>query len=293
MIISETIERKILRVGILLGLLYQIYQTITSLSENGLINNTSLINIFVTIIFLILFGFTYTKIPTPIPAAGIHLLLMPVFYYFWINYGGIAGTVPDFLCVYFGFIISTLSGSLLVLMALIYIGFIYGLTINPFLTDNVLINNLGAFNDHLTFDYFIVASIIIIHVDFLKRQFNSYREKSDSRIKQIALVAESQTDRNLSLLTKQEEINQLNASLQQQINDRVQVQEHQREILEKYAFMNAHLLRAPVCRILGLINLIKAEKGDFSPELAELESYAQEIDRIAKKINEVITHDDH
>jgi signal transduction histidine kinase len=58
--------------------------------------------------------------------------------------------------------------------------------------------------------------------------------------------------------------------------------------LKEIAWMHSHIMRAPVARILGLIELINDEKLSTSQELsdylANIDSSANELDQIVKKI---------
>ena len=60
--------------------------------------------------------------------------------------------------------------------------------------------------------------------------------------------------------------------------------------LSEYAFINSHLLRAPLCRLLGLIQLL--EYTDISDADAELLKYllaaGEELDGVVEKINSAI-----
>ena len=60
--------------------------------------------------------------------------------------------------------------------------------------------------------------------------------------------------------------------------------------LAEYAFINAHMLRGPLCRIIGLINLMEKEPDQYpTDQLAHLKSIAQEIDKRVREINTVIS----
>jgi signal transduction histidine kinase len=70
------------------------------------------------------------------------------------------------------------------------------------------------------------------------------------------------------------------------VEERVRGIEEKNRQLEEYAFINAHLLRAPLCRILGILDLMEKEKsGD---DLAEVKEKAKDIDQIIRRINDTM-----
>jgi hypothetical protein len=64
--------------------------------------------------------------------------------------------------------------------------------------------------------------------------------------------------------------------------------ENKNRSLAEYAFINAHMFRGPLCRIIGLINLMEKEPDQYpTDQPAQLKSIAQEIDQRVKEINSV------
>ncbi|MEJ0054313.1 MAG: hypothetical protein WDN75_00875 [Bacteroidota bacterium] len=59
------------------------------------------------------------------------------------------------------------------------------------------------------------------------------------------------------LQIQNEQVLQLNEVLEKRVSERTQELTDRNKILSDYAFMNAHLLRTPVSRIKGLINLFQ------------------------------------
>jgi signal transduction histidine kinase len=61
----------------------------------------------------------------------------------------------------------------------------------------------------------------------------------------------------------------------------------QNKMLTQYAFQNAHKVRGPLARIMGLINLVRL--GGSSEETTELiskiEDASHELDSVVKEIN--------
>ena len=81
-----------------------------------------------------------------------------------------------------------------------------------------------------------------------------------------------------------EEIRDLNDDLEQKVKERT------KQIIE-YSFKNSHEVRAPLSRILGLIDLYKRESSniDLDYVVQNLEQSAFELDAIVHEINHLLT----
>jgi len=97
-------------------------------------------------------------------------------------------------------------------------------------------------------------------------------------------------EQNDKLLSQKEEIATINETLEMRVEERTKVLEMKNMQLAEYAFINAHILRAPVSSILGLINLLGHE--NLSDEGRHLYRYlkqsADELDQVVMRINEAI-----
>ncbi|MBD79777.1 MAG: hypothetical protein CL840_12750 [Crocinitomicaceae bacterium] len=94
-------------------------------------------------------------------------------------------------------------------------------------------------------------------------------------------------EQNVKLKDSKKEIIRINNSLESRVEERTGQLEKQNKQLMEYAFINAHLLRAPVCNILGLIDLLK--KYDFDEDQMDiikfLDTSTKELDEMVMKIN--------
>ena len=80
----------------------------------------------------------------------------------------------------------------------------------------------------------------------------------------------------------------MNEMLEDRVRQRTIELENKNKRLSEYAFINSHMLRAPVSRILGLINLIKNSNINISLQETEeliglLGKSTDELDNIVKK----------
>lgn len=88
------------------------------------------------------------------------------------------------------------------------------------------------------------------------------------------------------LLQSHESVNELNRNLERLVLERTAKVQAQNEMLLKYTYTNAHYLRGPVARLLGLINIHKLESNpDYNFFFSKMEDQAVEIDNVVKQIN--------
>ena len=89
------------------------------------------------------------------------------------------------------------------------------------------------------------------------------------------------------LLASEEELKQINENLNLLVENRTQVLARQNEKLLHHAFINAHKVRSPLARILGLVNLIKYEvkMEERGRELFDrLHSSSHELNDVLKEV---------
>jgi ligand-binding sensor domain-containing protein len=93
-----------------------------------------------------------------------------------------------------------------------------------------------------------------------------------------------------ALSTMNTEIAKMNENLEKIVAERTRVLEDQNRRLSRYAFINAHKLRAPLASILGIINLLTLDDNeqDRALLLKNLKKSSVDLDRIVKSINKML-----
>lgn len=89
------------------------------------------------------------------------------------------------------------------------------------------------------------------------------------------------------LLASEEELKQINENLNALVENRTQALIKQNEKLIKHAFINAHKVRSPLARILGLVNLIKHEirlEGKEKELVERLHFASYELNDVLKEV---------
>ncbi len=84
---------------------------------------------------------------------------------------------------------------------------------------------------------------------------------------------------------QKEEIESLNESLEEQVRQRTEKLSIQNERLRDYAFFNAHKVRGPLARILGMVALFHNNALEKDQIILNIDSCAKELDKVIKDIN--------
>lgn len=284
---TSKIEHKLLQYGLLLAVFYMFYQTAAGIFSSASVR-VNMLNLLVSLFLVVLLLLSYRLKKVDWISLAFHLFLIPVFYFFYKLYGGFAGTVPSLLCVYFGFIISTSTGVFSIVSLMLYTAFSIVLIYFPATVGiETMFGNGPATLVQLSIDFFVVACIIALFIVYLKNKFLKYRRDITTRNWQLQRIAITQQQQNEDLRRRQEEIQSINDNLESIIEERTRIIEEKNHELSEYAFINAHMLRAPVCRILGLINLIEMEESNGA-EIQEIKKVTKEVDAIIRNINSVV-----
>ena len=107
--------------------------------------------------------------------------------------------------------------------------------------------------------------------------------KSLSDFISITLLSEQSRSHN-------KELKIINESLEDTVSKRTSELEEQNDQLREYAFINSHLLRAPLARVLGLAFLLSKEATSIKDKeiISNLLSSTEELDQIVKNISDIL-----
>jgi hypothetical protein len=131
--------------------------------------------------------------------------------------------------------------------------------------------------------YFILAYCTVI----LKSRYDQINFAL--RLANVELISKANEieAQNEELVQSHETLNDLNRNLERIVMERTEKVHAQNQMLLKYTYTNAHHLRGPVARLLGLINVHKLDPNpDYNFFMTKMEDQAMEIDTVVKKINE-------
>ncbi len=103
----------------------------------------------------------------------------------------------------------------------------------------------------------------------------------------LKLKSDEVLEQNKKLVENQDELNKLNRNLENLVEEKTANIKKQNEQLRRVAFANAHEVRGPVARLLGLLQLSKIESDLQYPWIFEkLKNEAESLDEIVKKVTE-------
>lgn len=110
----------------------------------------------------------------------------------------------------------------------------------------------------------------------------------------LAYRSVQRRDYERKLKMQSREIAQMNEQLEQRVVERTRELESRNHQLTEYAFINSHLLRSPVSKIMGLINLMEVDKASDPEQMMDhLRRSCDELDAIVKKITITLDGGEH
>lgn len=135
--------------------------------------------------------------------------------------------------------------------------------------------------------YSIIFLILTYATATLKASYDRINRKLRDSVMEVNRKASEIEAQNAELMTMQDRLNELNTDLETMVRERTAKIQLQNEILLKYSYTNAHHLRGPVARLLGLANLHRLEESpDHNFIIQKMAEQADEIDQVIRKINE-------
>jgi len=144
----------------------------------------------------------------------------------------------------------------------------------------------------------IITSSLVTGLYLMQFEIRKTLEHSNRNLEQIVEDRTIElTSANNELLSLNEElkasndgVKELNENLEKIVKDRTDKIREQLSQLMKYAHMNSHEVRAPLARMLGLMQLIKRENSvDTMKELLDkLYDSSTELDNVIKEMNRLL-----
>ena len=138
----------------------------------------------------------------------------------------------------------------------------------------------------------LFLNLPMIYFMILVRRYENRLQASHTEIaeKQVQIL-----DQNVELKAQQSQITAINQSLERKVQQRTEELKEQNDRLAEYAFINAHLLRAPLARIQGLVYLMELTEAMAHNELLfqYLQEAVEEFSEVVQQINHLIEEGDH
>jgi signal transduction histidine kinase len=138
----------------------------------------------------------------------------------------------------------------------------------------------------LGISYTIIYSLIAAISWILKQRYDEALQILEVKNLELSEKSNEIETQNEELQQSQENLSELNSHLESLVEKRTLEVQKQNEQLISYAYSNAHHMRGPVARVLGLIQLSQIETNLDYPFLFEkIKEQTIEIDKVVKQIN--------
>lgn len=141
------------------------------------------------------------------------------------------------------------------------------------------------------FVFWMITFSIIFIINFIQERNKEILASSNNELtnlkQQIEKKNEELNSQNQKIIKINDELRKLNEHLESRIAERTSDLEHRNAQLTEYAFINSHLLRAPVARVIGLLNLM--DKTDNAAKKAEITDHlniaGKDLEEVVSKIS--------
>ncbi len=132
----------------------------------------------------------------------------------------------------------------------------------------------------------IGGGVLLVLVFFSYQAYQFKTKTNRALIKKNRLIIEQSEE----IKSSNERIKLINDNLEDMVHQRSKIIKNQNDQLRDYAFSNAHKVRGPLARIIGLMNIIDYElPGEESLHFREmLKSASNDLDEAIKEINDLL-----
>ena len=157
-------------------------------------------------------------------------------------------------------------------------------------------------NDKLRFQAIVISIISVLMLVLAVLGYISYHYYRDKRktAKELQMLNDEISNKHVEILVQteqlakaNEEVRRINESLEQEVQHRSEKIRQQNEMLIEYAYFNAHNVRGPLARILGLAGLMESEPSvEMVKEYnVRLHQSALELDKVVREINNKLQYE--
>jgi hypothetical protein len=134
--------------------------------------------------------------------------------------------------------------------------------------------------------YLTLYILIALSSKLLKDRYDGMLQLLAEKNRELAEKAAEIEAQNEELQQSQENLFSLNNHLEQLVEERTNKIKEQNDRLVRYAYANAHHIRGPVARLLGLVQLSKLDTSlGFDFLFSKVEQQTRELDEVVKGIN--------
>jgi signal transduction histidine kinase len=144
----------------------------------------------------------------------------------------------------------------------------------------------------------IIIIVLLITFSIILYRFYRAKLKNNEILQELHQQLLEQKEELLSqsedLHRANTEVRDVNENLERTVGNRTRQLQIQNEKLKQYSFSNAHRVRGPLARILGLLEIIEMEgddNKDLKSNIKHLHLAAKELDDIIRELNKILEED--
>lgn len=134
--------------------------------------------------------------------------------------------------------------------------------------------------------YSVIFFILTYATSVLKSNYDRINKDLQRTVEDTNQKAAKIEAQNEELMRMQEVLNGLNSDLESKVLERTAKIQLQNEVLMRYSYTNAHHLRGPVARMLGLAQVYRLDPSASADSIISMMvEQAHEIDQVVQQIN--------
>lgn len=279
-------EIRLLRYGLILAIVLQSLKLIHNiyLEASSSVFLVSVITLMITI-GTYYFHQKYTLWVTLI----FYLALLTNNILLWNNTGGAEGMAPFSMITVTIFILLTSHGWVQYMSLIVY-GIVMILLFKGWIIDEAPPINSNYSQGALAWDFIRMTLAATLLTAYIKRKFFQHKDEIGQITKHLEQSTQTLKEQTYELDAQQQTLNLLQYNLQEIVAAKTSEAEQKSEMLKAFAFVNAHKVRAPLARVLGLLNLLEMEcsNHDQKKQFDYIRREVEQMDEIIGKINEVV-----
>lgn len=184
----------------------------------------------------------------------------------------------------------------MIMAGIYYLAFLIPLVVISIKREKIFLESYQSILPSIWFEMIasaLVSGLYLIQLEIRKTlQLNNknLEKMVDRRTLELTVVNDELQRLNKELLSSNDEIKELNENLEKIVKERTEKINDQLGQLMRYAHMNSHEVRAPLARMLGLLQLIKREDDEEQMRelLDMLYNSSIELDVVIKEMNRLL-----
>ncbi|HSZ26519.1 MAG TPA: hypothetical protein VK766_12395 [Cytophagaceae bacterium] len=172
---------------------------------------------------------------------------------------------------------------------------LFGLVYLQITTPSLFTNRSASDPDWMLALNIIIRMALSFNIGIaLREAYSKEHEITNELLLKINNLNNEILAQNEELKSIQEDLKINNMKLEKLVHERTAKLEVQNETLITYAYLNSHIFRGPVCRLMGLLQLMKIEKNGEEKIILENYLYAEveSIDIVVKDISKILYEND-